>query len=238
MSLLGRNRPVQRASAGSQPFRRLPRHLTRAEQHCFLPVAERQVEMFVQRDADRFGLGAARVTVAPQPDVVAQHGRAARQRMGAGLQRDEGDVRMRQGAPATELCEAPLGLDAGCPEPRVRHAAAPSARPTRRVHHPGRGCRSAGRRRRRAGRRYGGIGRCCAPPTRPCRPAVAGTPGWWLRRRRSGCSSMAARPAAKQQVCARRHQVGVGVPAMRSYFRKYWRAKATSWACVGWSTVS
>jgi len=34
------------------------------------------------------------------------------------------------------------------------------------------------------------------------------------------------------------HQVGVGRPAMRSCARKYLRARATSWGCVGWSTVS
>ena len=33
-------------------------------------------------------------------------------------------------------------------------------------------------------------------------------------------------------------QLGVGVPLMRSYFRKYLRANATSWFSLGWSTVS
>lgn len=46
----------------------------------------------------------------------------------------------------------------------------------------------------------------------------------------------AARTAARG--CGRADQLGVGVPAMRSYFRKYWRAMATSWFSVGRSMVS
>jgi DNA-binding transcriptional LysR family regulator len=63
-------------------------------------------------------------------------------------------------------------------------------------------------------------------PASPCRP----------RPRRAR-----APPEAGVQACAgrlERPQLGVGVPAMRSYLRKYLRAIATSWASLGWSVTS
>lgn len=60
-------------------------------------------------------------------------------------------------------------------------------------------------------------------------PDLQGQAQFRRRAARSLNLSLGQRPA-------RAAQVGVGVPAMRSYFRKYLRASATSWFSLGWST--
>ncbi len=78
-------------------------------------------------------------------------------------------------------------------------------------------------------------------PSKRTRAALVGTPGrgaqvshgaWCLSRRGSASAVQGLLPLHA------RTQLGVGVPAMRSYLRKYLRAIATSWPSLGWSVTS